>query len=191
MDRSTSPPPASGRDSYLTAVTELDGELVETIDVEKILQEILPTKIEIATEHKEIVAKKPDSVINKVLICDDSIVARKQIIKSLKQLDIDLIVKNNGKEALDYLKEITKDGTNVNNHLLSIISDVEMPEMDGYTLTAMISDDPNLKDLYVVLHTSLSGIFNNALIEKVGANQFIAKFDPNALAKSVTDRMKK
>jgi two-component system chemotaxis response regulator CheV len=190
------PPVGSGKTSYLTAVTDIEGDLVEIIDVEKILQEIIPTKAEVAVEHKEIATKHIENTakqqipqITKVLVCDDSIVARKQITQSLKQLNIELIVKNNGKEALDYLKECTKDGSNITQKLLLVISDVEMPEMDGYTLTAMIREDPHLKDLHVVLHTSLSGIFNNALISKVGANQFIAKFDPNALAKTVTDRM--
>ena len=191
------PPPAgSGKTSYLTAVTSIDKDLVEIIDVEKILQNIIPIKTEVAVEHKAIATKhieqttaKQAPAVTKVLICDDSIVARKQIVQSLKQLNVELVVKNNGKEALDYLKECTKDGSNIVNHLLLVISDVEMPEMDGYTLTAMIREDQNLKDLHVVLHTSLSGIFNNALISKVGANQFIAKFDPNALAKAVTDRM--
>ena len=198
------PPAASGNNCYLTAVVEIDGELVEIIDVEKILQEIAPAKTEINKANKEIAIKeiaankelvtsnptKQVQDITKVLVCDDSVVARKQIIQSLKQLNnMELIVKNNGKEALDYLKENSKNGHNIANKLLVVISDVEMPEMDGYTLTAMIREDPNLKDLHVVLHTSLSGVFNNALITKVGANQFIAKFDPNALAKAVTDRM--
>ena len=188
------PPPASGKSSYLTAVTEIDGDLVEIIDVEKILQEIIPLNVEVKQESKDIAAQVIQQMpevpaVTRVLVCDDSMVARKQIIQSLKQLNIELIVKNNGKEALDYLKECTKDGSNIVNKLLLVISDVEMPEMDGYTLTAMIRDDQNLKDLHVVLHTSLSGVFNNALITKVGANQFIAKFDPNALAKTVTDRM--
>jgi len=190
------PPPAgSGKSSYLTAVTDIEGDLVEIIDVEKILQEIIPVNEVVSKEAKEsaikqvIEVKRKTPDITKVLVCDDSIVARKQITQALKQLNLDLVVKNNGKEALDYLKECTKDNSNIVDKLLLVISDVEMPEMDGYTLTAMIREDANLKDLHVVLHTSLSGIFNNALISKVGANQFIAKFDPNALAKAVTDRM--
>ena len=185
------PPPASGKSSYLTAVTQIEGDLVEIIDVEKILQEIIPISVEVNKENKDIAVQAIQMMpeITKVLVCDDSIVARKQIIQSLKQLNIELVVKNNGREALEYLKEVTKDGSNITSKLLLVISDVEMPEMDGYTLTAMIREDPNLKDLHVVLHTSLSGVFNNALITKVGANQFIAKFDPNALAKTVTDRM--
>jgi len=61
-----------------------------------------------------------------------------------------------------------------------------MPEMDGYTLTTEIRRNPALAKLYVLLHTSLSGVFNNALVDKVGANRFIAKFDPDDLAAAIS-----
>ena len=60
-----------------------------------------------------------------------------------------------------------------------------MPEMDGYTLTTEIRFDTDLKDLHIILHPSLSGVFNEALIEKVGADNFIAKFQPDVLAEEV------
>ena len=53
-----------------------------------------------------------------------------------------------------------------------------MPEMDGYTLTAEIRDNDKLKHMWVILHTSLSGVFNEAMVQKVGANDFIPKFNP-------------
>ena len=58
-----------------------------------------------------------------------------------------------------------------------------MPEMDGYTLTSEIRRDPRLKDLYVILHSSLSGIFNEAMIKKVRADRFVPKFSANELVK--------
>ena len=185
------PPAASGKSSYLIAVTEIDGELVEILDVEKILQEITPTNFKVSDENK-VNAEAASKILQKatkVLVCDDSIVARKQIVQSLKQLNIDLVVKNNGKEALEYLKSYPITNKKITDDFLLVISDVEMPEMDGYTLTSMIREDENLKELHVVLHTSLSGVFNNALISKVGADQFIPKFDANILATTVVERM--
>ena len=66
-----------------------------------------------------------------------------------------------------------------------IISDIEMPRMDGYTFTTEIRKDPRLQGLYIMLHTSLSGVFNNSMVQKVGANHFIPKFRPNELANTV------
>jgi two-component system chemotaxis response regulator CheV len=68
-----------------------------------------------------------------------------------------------------------------------VISDVEMPEMDGYTLVSRLKNDPALKDMYIMLHTSLSGIFNRAMVEKVGADDFMAKFSPDELAERVME----
>ena len=64
-----------------------------------------------------------------------------------------------------------------------------MPEMDGYTLTASIKEDPRMKDLHVLLHTSLSGIFNEAMVKRVGADNFLAKFKPDRLAELVQEQI--
>ena len=70
-----------------------------------------------------------------------------------------------------------------------LISDIEMPEMDGYTLTAKLRNEPELNKLKIILHTSLSGVFNQAMVKKVGADNFIAKFNPDDLAKAVKELM--
>ena len=70
-----------------------------------------------------------------------------------------------------------------------LLADWLMPEMDGYTLTAEIRNDPRLKNLHVMLHTSLSGVFNQAMVKKVGADDFLAKFKPDDLAQRVIDRL--
>lgn len=70
-----------------------------------------------------------------------------------------------------------------------MVSDIEMPEMDGYTLTAEVRNDPRMSSLHVMLHTSLSGVFNQAMVKKVGADDFLAKFRPDELASRVVDRL--
>ena len=70
-----------------------------------------------------------------------------------------------------------------------LVTDAEMPEMDGYRLTSEIRKDPTLKDLYIVLHTSLSGSFNKAMVDKVGCNDFLSKFQPDTLAVVVQKRL--
>ncbi len=178
------PPKGAGKENYLTAVTEVDGKLVEIIDVEKILAEVSPMANEVSAEIIE-AAQDKEPVVRHVLIVDDSSIARKQIQKVVESLGATTTVKKDGKEALDYLNDLLDQGKDPCKELLLIISDIEMPEMDGYTFTAEVRANPKLSKLHIVLHTSLSGVFNEAMVEKVGANDFLAKFHPDELANRV------
>lgn len=181
------PPPkgTGGRSSYLTAVTEIDKELVEIIDVEKILEEISPSPTSLTKEFEvESITKSLGE--RTILIADDSAVARNQVKRALEGLGISMHLVKNGREALVYLQETAKQcNSSVTEKIGLLISDIEMPDMDGYTLTAEIRMDPMLKPLHVILHTSLSGVFNQQMVQKVGADDFIAKFNPDELAESV------
>ena len=183
------PPKGVGKNNYLTAVSELDNSLIEIIDVEKVLSEIVPTNEIVSEELIENITKDPYDRV--VLISDDSAVARNQVKRTVEQLGLKTHTVINGKEALDWLKNIVNEGKKITDEVLIVISDIEMPEMDGYTFTAAVRNDPSLCELYIILHTSLSGVFNKAMIEKVGADQFIAKFDPNELAAAIKDQCEK
>ncbi|MGL6385562.1 chemotaxis protein CheV [Aeromonas caviae] len=177
------PPKGAGRINYMTAVTEVDGELVEILDVERILNEISPVSTEVSTELVEAsVERNPHG--RPVLVADDSSVARKQVQRALEAIGVQCVLAKDGREALNMLLEMSKNGP-IKDQIALVISDIEMPEMDGYTFTAEIRNNPALKDLHVILHTSLSGVFNQAMVQKVGANNFIAKFQPDELAKAV------
>ncbi len=182
------PPKGAGKEHYLTAVTQVEGQLVEIIDVEKILAEVSPMCEEIsAGVVDEGIA---EHVVQKhVLIVDDSTIARKQIQRVVEAMGIKTTMRKDGQEALDYLLGLLKEGKDPYNELVMIICDIEMPEMDGYTFTAEVRNNPKLKDLHVILHTSLSGVFNEAMVKKVGANDFLAKFHPDELARRVNDRV--
>ncbi|MEG0007243.1 chemotaxis protein CheV [Aeromonas lusitana] len=177
------PPKGAGRINYMTAVTEVDGELVEILDVERILNEISPVSTEVSAELVEAsVERNPHG--RPVLVADDSSVARKQVQRALEAIGVQCVLAKDGREALNMLLEMAKLGP-IKDQIALVISDIEMPEMDGYTFTAEIRNNPALKDLHVILHTSLSGVFNQAMVQKVGANNFIAKFQPDELAKAV------
>ncbi len=182
------PPQGAGRSSYLTAVTEIEGELVEILDVEKILDEISPVNTAISHEMEERLTIDKEEHYH-IMVIDDSTVARKQIIRALESLNLQIDTAKDGKEALDKLVEMSSEIDDLSKEIPLIISDIEMPEMDGYTLTAEIRDNPKLKNIKVVLHTSLSGVFNQAMVEKVGANDFIAKFNPDELATAVNKHL--
>ncbi|MEW9797608.1 chemotaxis protein CheV [Alteromonas sp. CYL-A6] len=178
------PPQGTGRASYLTAVTEVENELVEILDVEKILNEISPLNAEVSAEVASGLTTEghEDKII---FIADDSAVARNQVKKALTSLGLEIEMAKNGLEALKRLKQIAEEYGDVTNRVGVLVSDIEMPEMDGYTLTAEIKNTPELQKLHVVLHTSLSGVFNQAMVQKVGADDFIAKFHPDELATAV------
>lgn len=184
------PPKGMGDATYLTAVTNVEDSLVEIIDVEKVHAEISGASDEVS-ESVVAEGKASLTVPRHVLVADDSAVARKQITRTLDQLGIESTVANDGAEALEILNAWAEEGgQSVSERIALIISDVEMPRMDGYTLATEIRKNPKLKDLYIILHTSLSGVFNQAMVEKVGANQFIPKFKPDELAGVVLDHIK-
>jgi len=180
------PPRGVERCSYMTAVTDIEGELVEIIDVEKVLSEVLGMDEEIT---RPIEATGADLEKHKILVVDDSMVARHQIKRVLDEIGIESILAKDGSEALKLLQEWSREGT-VSDWLAMVISDIEMPKMDGYSLVTAIREDRRLTDLYVLLHSSLSGVFNESMVKKVGANHFLAKFVPDELADRVTERLK-
>lgn len=183
------PPKGTGKTSYLTAITKMDEKIVEIIDVEKILAEIMPTDTHISEDQLTKGGTFDEQERRKVMISDDSSVARKQIQRTIEQLGIDSVVAKDGLEALNILKKMAKKG-DIHEQLIMVISDIEMPEMDGYTFTTEVRADPALADLHILLHTSLSGVFNKAMVEKVGADNFIPKFDPDELAAAVQSQIK-
>lgn len=178
------PPKGAGHSNYMTAVTEVDDELIEILDVEKILDEIAPSNVGVTSDAIQAL-KVPQGT--RVLVADDSKVALRQVKRALTEIGVDVIEAADGREALDVLRELLRSnpGKTIRECIGLVISDVEMPEMDGYTLCANIRNDPNLKDLYVILHTSLSGVFNQNMVSKAGANDFIPKFNPDELAQAV------
>ncbi|KJY81720.1 chemotaxis protein CheW [Vibrio galatheae] len=180
------PPEGAGKGNYLTAVTNIDNELVEILDVEKILAEIAPIDETMDSSIGEEIAQAETEkeIVRRILIADDSTVARKQVERAITSLGFEVVAVKDGKEAYEKLVEMAAEGS-IYEQISLVISDIEMPEMDGYTLTAEVRRHPDLKDLYVILHSSLSGVFNQAMVERVGANAFIAKFNPDELGNAV------
>jgi len=181
------PPKGAGKEGYLTAVTRVGDQLIEVIDVEKVMKEVIGGQEDVSEGliEAEVIEQQ-----NNILIVDDSTVARNQIKRVLEQMGANCSTFKDGQEAWDHLSGMAKEGVDVAKHYTMIISDVEMPVMDGYTLASKIKSDPLLKEVFLILHTSLSGVFNTEMVKKVGANQFLPKFSPDELVKVVQDRMK-
>lgn len=180
------PPSGAGKEGYLTAVTEVEGDLIEVIDVEKVMKEVIGLREQAVDD---VIDKTIAKEGGRILIVDDSSVARNQIKKVCSQLGLQYDVLNDGLAAWEHLLQLQEQGHDMESYYLMVISDVEMPRMDGYTLATKIKNEPNLKNLYLLLHTSLSGVFNTAMVQKVGADDFLAKFEPDELVKTIQRRL--
>ncbi|MGC8504219.1 MAG: response regulator, partial [Acidithiobacillus sp.] len=124
-----------------------------------------------------------------ILYADDSGVARSQIEKALTRLGLPFIGTKTGKEAWERLQTLTQEaraaGIPIRQKVAMVLTDLEMPEMDGFTLTRKIKENETLKAIPVVIHSSLSGSANESHANSVGADGYVAKFLPDDLARAV------
>ena len=171
----------------VTAVTELaDGRLVMMMDVEKVLSETSRYDDEYLFTNI-----KPIEIHDRtVFFADDSSVARKQITRTLDAMNIRHVSANNGRQAWDELQKIASQAdaahVPVSDFIQLILTDVEMPEMDGYVLTKNIKSDPRFTGIPVIMHSSLSSTANQQLGRSVGVDDYVPKFEPQKLAAILT-----
>jgi two-component system chemotaxis response regulator CheV len=167
----------------VTAVTELkDSRLVMMLDVEKILADTTP----IDDTHLFANLKPIDKPNRTVFFADDSSVARNQIERTLEVLGINGISAINGRQGWEELRRIAAQaemaGRPVSDFVQLVLTDVEMPEMDGYVLTKNIKSDPRFSGIPVLMHSSLSSEANRQLGISVGVDEYVPKFEPHRLA---------
>jgi two-component system chemotaxis response regulator CheV len=174
----------------VTAVTELeDNRLVMMMDVEKVLSET--TSIDNEIMYRGVVAvDRPDST---VFYCDDSSVARKQIERTLSAMGVKGISAVNGRQMWEEMEKVATYAQSIGKSASSIISlvltDIEMPEMDGYILTKKIKSDPRFNGVPVIMHSSLSGMSNQKLGASVGVDEYVPKFEPMRLSETLARRL--
>lgn len=177
-------PPQSmlmGDDALITAITELpDGKLVSILDVEQILARA------IGVEEIPQLDKVHSEKEHMVFFADDSTIARKEITKVLENMGVKYQQATNGLEAWEKLQALAQraqhDGTSLKEQISVILTDAEMPEMDGYVLAKNIKSDRRFDGIPVVMHSSLSSEANRAMGQSVGVDTYVAKFDPHVLA---------
>ena len=174
----------------VTAVTELpDGRLVMMMDVEKVLSET--TKYDDEVVYRNI--KPLNNPALTVFFADDSVVARKQIIRTLDAMNVKYVEAINGRAAWEELGRIAAyaqvSGQAVSDLVSLVLTDVEMPEMDGYILTKKIKTDQRFAGVPVIMHSSLSGMSNQQLGKSVGVDEYVPKFEPQKLSETLTRRL--
>jgi len=172
----------------VTAVTELqDGRLVMMLDVEKILAETAPPQDETIFQTIRPMAGAEGIVF----FADDSAVARQQIARTLDAMNVRHRSAINGLRAWEDLQRLADHaevlGEPVENHVRIILTDIEMPEMDGYMLTRRVKSDPRFRRIPVLMHSSLSSSSNERLGRSVGVDAYVPKFEPRKLAQTVAE----
>ncbi len=184
---------ASTAGGMVTSIARLDGDaentrLAQVLDVEQILRQMAP-KDNKDVDSETIGAKlviKPGSVI---LAADDSAVARGLIGQALDAIGAPYIMTKTGKEAWEKLQSISAtalaEGKDIHDKVAMVLTDLEMPEMDGFTLTRNIKQDERFKNLPVVIHSSLTGSTNEEHVKSVGADAYVAKFVAEELAATI------
>lgn len=184
------PAEASVANGMVTSIARLDKEtdsnrLVQVLDVETILRKLNPLEdpeIDPATLGEKLILK-PGTLI---LAADDSTVARKLIEHGLEAMGLPFIMTKTGKEAWERLQQISDEmnheGKTAHDKVALVLTDLEMPEMDGFTLTRNIKGDSRFKGIPVVIHSSLTGTANEAHVKTAGANGYVAKFAADELS---------
>ncbi|HQY76511.1 MAG TPA: chemotaxis protein [Rhodoferax sp.] len=187
------PAEASYGGAMITGIARVDGanantRLAQVLDVEQILKTVMPT----TTEEINREAVGPALVLppgTQILVADDSQVARSVIELGLKAMGVSYIMTKSGKEAWDTLQKIAADasseGKTAHDKIAMVLTDLEMPEMDGFTLTRSIKFDPKFAGIPVVIHSSLTGTTNENHVKSVGADGYVGKFNPRELASTI------
>ncbi|WPP00793.1 chemotaxis protein [Pseudomonas sp. HR96] len=165
------PPYASGVKSFITGVTQVDGTLVQVLDIEKVIHGIAPARITappkgLPAEHAQLLAGA------RILVVDDSQVALQQSILTLRNLGLECHTAKSAREAIDVLLELQGTAAQIN----ILVSDIEMSEMDGFALTRTLRETPDYQELYILLHTSLDSTMNAQKARDAGANAVLTKF---------------
>ena len=179
----------------VTSIARLDGDaentrLAQVLDVEQILRDVFPEQHKGVGDGSKVtrLTLPPGTV---VLAADDSAVARMMIEEGLKAMGVPYIMTKTGKEAWERLQSISdqaaSEGKSIRDKVALVLTDLEMPEMDGFTLTRNIKQDVRFAKIPVVIHSSLTGTTNEGHVKSVGADAYIAKFQADELASTIAN----
>jgi two-component system chemotaxis response regulator CheV len=185
----------SAAGGMVTSIARLDGDnedtrLAQVLDVEQILRQITPRDAK-DVDSETIGAKLVIKAGSVILAADDSAVARGLIGQALDAIGAPYIMTKTGKEAWEKLQSIAAvalaEGKPLRDKVAMVLTDLEMPEMDGFTLTRNIKQDDRFRGLPVVIHSSLSGTTNEDHVRSVGADAYVAKFVADELAATIRE----
>jgi two-component system chemotaxis response regulator CheV len=171
-----SPPKSLGTKALVTGVCRMDDKLIQLIDLEYVLTNVFPDKANSHYAALTDVQREHLKPLN-ILLVDDSMVARKQLSDALSHMNIPFQVTDDGHHALSIMKAEASAGHPID----LLVSDIEMPGLDGYELAFEVRDKPSLERAYIILHSSLSSHISISQAKQVGANEALTKFNVQEL----------
>ena len=174
------PAKALGSNVFITGTVEVDEKLVQLMDVELLIHRSYPnmsTNVQVSVTDLE---REHLKQLN-ILVVDDSRTARKQLTDVLSYLNVPFEVTDNGHLALEIMHKKAAAGAPID----LLVSDIEMPGLDGYELTFEVRSAPDIAQAYIILHTSLSSAISVGQAMQVGANEALTKFDAKELVASM------
>ena len=155
-------------------------QLIQLLDVELILSRVYPDDpshlYPVLTDVQRERLKPM-----RILLVDDSSVARRQLMAALDYINIPYEVCTNGRDALSLMQARVAQGSRID----ILVSDIEMPGLDGYELAFEVQSDPRLAEAYIILHTSLSSEISVERAHQVGAHEALTKFEANELIQAM------
>ena len=176
-------------ESVATGIIKKNDKLIIILDFEKIVSDINPETGLKISEIDDMGVRQRSNV--PILIAEDSVLLNKLIVDSLKKAGYDnLIHTQNGQEAYDVIQACKADGT-LKDHVQCVITDIEMPLMDGHRLTKLIKSDDETKDIPVVIFSSLVNDEMKRKGEALGADAQLSKPEIANLVRIIDDLVKK
>lgn len=175
-----SPPSSVGQNVFVTGITRYEDRIVQMLDVELLLSKIYPEYENAQIPMLTDVERERLKALN-ILLVDDSLIARKQLSDALDSINIPYSICNNGMDALKMMREQAQRGQAID----LLVSDIEMPGLDGYELAFEVQNDDSLRHAYCILHTSLSSEICVDRAQQVGAHEALEKFNAGELIEAM------
>ncbi len=174
------PPKALGKQAFVTGLLDLEGEVIQLLDVELLLALVYPSAVDTGEVVLTDVQRETLKGL-RILLVDDSQVARKQLSDVLDSKEIPYQVTTSGDDA----RQIILEAAASNRSIDVLVSDIEMPGLDGYELAFQVRDNATIQQPYIILHTSLNSEMSVSYANQVGANEALTKFDANELLQAM------
>ena len=175
--------------SKITGVTRIENdEVLLILDLERVVQELGFYEASIDTDELDEGVEQFDGV---ALVLDDSSTARKIVSEALKKMGLKVVDASDGEQGLIKMEELYDSyGEKLNSNLKIIISDVEMPKMDGFHFARRVKSDKRFTKIPLIFNSSISDHFSDMRGDQVGGDAYIVKFDGNVFYKEVSKILK-